>query len=323
LRRRELIAVAAGAALPAGARAQPAPAVIGYLSSKNPAAEAVIVRAAREGLAKNGFVEGRNLSIDFGWSDGDYSRLPRLAAELVERKVSLIMSSGLPATLAARKATSTIPIVFRLAIDPVAYGLAQSLSRPGGDLTGVTMLFDPLTPKKVQLLQELVPGIRDIGFLVNPKNQNVTSHRQRAEEAVRTLGLRLVVLTASTPDELETAFARARQEAVSAVLVGDDPFFDVSSRELVAAAARHAMPTMFYVRDFVEAGGLISYGASFDEMAYQAGDYAGRILKGARPADLPIGQPTKIELVINMKTARALGLAVPQSLMGRADTIVE
>jgi putative ABC transport system substrate-binding protein len=205
----------------------------------------------------------------------------------------------------------------------VAFGLAQSLNRPGGHLTGVTMLFDPLTPKKLQLLQELVPAMKGVGFLVNPKNQNVTSHRQRAEQAAQELGLRLAVLSASAPEELDGAFDQAEKAAVSAVLVGDDPFFDVSNKELVAAAARHRMPTMFYVRDFTEAGGLMSYGPSFDEMAQQAGDYAGRILKGAKPADLPIGQPTKIELVINMKTARALGITVPQSLLGRADTIVE
>jgi putative ABC transport system substrate-binding protein len=322
VRRRHLIALGLAAALPSAAGAQQ-PATIGYLSSKNEAAEAGIVAAARQGLAQNGFIEGKNLSIDYRWSGGDYTRLPKLAAELVARKVDLIMTSGLPATLEAQKATSTIPIVFRLAIDPVAYKLAQSLNRPGGHLTGVTMLFDPLTPKKLQLLQDLVAGTRSVGFLVNPNNQNVTSHRQRAEEAARALGLRLVVLTASAPAELEPAFAEARRQAVSSVLVGDDPFFDVSSSALTEAASRQLMPTMFYVRDFVEAGGLISYGPSFDEMARQAGDYAGRILKGAKPGELPIGQPTKIELVINMKAARALGLSVPQSLLGRADTIVE
>ncbi len=324
MRRRDLIASGFGALLPLSARAQqPSTAVVGYLSSKGPAAEAGIVAAARRGLAKNGFIEGKNLAIDFRWSEGDYTRLPKLAAALVEGKVNVIMASGLPATLAAQKATSTIPIVFRLAIDPVAFGLAQSLNRPGGHLTGVTMLFDPLTPKKLQLLQELVPGMKSVGFLVNPKNQNVASHRRRAEDATHKLDLQLVMLSASAPDELDTAFAEAHKAGVSAVLVGDDPFFDVSSKALIGAAARHRMPTMFYVRDFTEAGGLISYGPSFDEMAEQAGDYAGRILKGARPADLPVGQPTRIELVINMKTARALGITVPQTLLGGADAIVE
>ena len=324
MRRRDFVFLAGGAVTgPLGAAAQPAMRVIGYLSSKGPGAETGIVAAARQGLAQHGFVEGRGLTIEFRWSDGDYSRLPDLAAELVERKVDLLMTSGLPATLAARKATSTIPIVFRLAIDPVAFGLAQSLGRPGGNLTGVTMLFDPLTPKKLQLLHELVPGSTSIGFLINARNQNAASHREHAEKAARSLGLQLVEVSAGTEPELDAAFAAARKAGVGTLLVGDDPFFDTSSGELIAAAARHAIPTMYYVRDFTAAGGLISYGPNFDEMARQAGDDAGRILKGAKPADLPIGQPTRFELVINRKTAAALGLAIPPSILARADEVIE
>ena len=296
---------------------------MGYLSSKGEVAEAGILVVVRKGLAETGFVEGRNLATDYRWSEGEYDRLPAFADDLVARKVNVIMASGLPATIAAKSATSTIPIVFRLAIDPVAFHLAQSLNRPGGNLTGVTMLFDPLTPKKLQLLHELVVAATAIGFLINPKNENAQSHTEHAAAAARELGLPLRVLTASSIGELDATFATGRQQGVGAVLVGDDPSFDVNSRELVAAAARHAVPTMYYVRDFVVAGGLISYGPSFDEMSHQAGVYAGRILKGAKPADLPIAQPTKFELVINLKTAAALGLMVPQSLLARADEVIE
>lgn len=326
MRRRDLFPIAgalvAGWPLAAPAQ-QPAVPVIGYLSSKDAVAETGIVSAVRKGLAENGFIEGRTVSIAYRWSEGEYDRLPAFAADLVARKVALIMASGVPATLAAKAATSTIPIVFRLAIDPVAFGLAQSFNRPGGNLTGVTMLFDPLTPKKLQLLHELVPTAATIGFLINPKNQNAQSHQERAVAAARHLGLRITVLTASSAGELDSAFAAGRQQEVGAVLVGDDPFFDVGKHELVAAASRHAISTMYYVRDFVVAGGLISYGPSFEEMSHQAGIYAGRILKGANPAELPIAQPTKIELVINLKTAWALGLTVPPALFARADEIIE
>jgi putative ABC transport system substrate-binding protein len=325
MRRRGFVSFLGGAATawPLAARGQSTPPVIGYLSSKGPGAEVGIVAAARQGLAQNGFVEGRTLAIEFRWSDGDYGRLAGLAAELVGRKVDLLMTSGLPATLAARSATATIPIVFRLAIDPVAFGLAQTLGRPGGNLTGVTMLFDPLTPKKLQLLHELVPGSRSVGFLLNAHNQNAGSHREHAEQAARSLGLQLTEVSAGTVPELDAAFAAMRKAGAATVLVGDDPFFDTSSGELVAAAARHALPTMYYVRDFTAAGGLISYGPNFDEMARQAGDYAGRILKGDKAANLPIGQPTRIELVVNRRTAAALGLAIPPSILARADEVIE
>jgi putative ABC transport system substrate-binding protein len=325
MRRRGFVSLLGSAATvwPFVARGQSAPPVIGYLSSKGPGAEIGIVAAARQGLAQNGFVEGRNLAIEFRWSDGDYGRLAGLAAELVGRKVDVLMTSGLPATLAAKSATATIPIVFRLAIDPVAFGLAQTLGRPGGNLTGVTMLFDPLTPKKLQLLHELVPGSRSVGFLINASNQNAASHRDHAEQAARSLGLQLTEVSAGTVPEFDAAFASVRKAGARTMLVGDDPFFDTSSGELVAAAARHALPTMYYVRDFTAAGGLISYGPNFDEMARQAGDYAGRILKGDKAANLPIGQPTRIELVVNRRTAAALGLAIPPSILARADEVIE
>ena len=325
MRRRDFITLVSSAAAvwPLAARAQkPVIPVVGYLSSKDEAAEAEIIAGVRKGLAEQGFVEGENFAFMFRWSDGDYQRLPQFAADLVTNKVNVIAASGLPAVLAAKAATSSIPIVFRHAINPVAFGLVQSFDRPGGNLTGVTMLFDPLTQKKLQLLSELVPDV-SIGLLVNPRNPNATSHKEHAETAVKALRLRLTVLTAGSAEEIDPAFATGRQKGIAALLVGDDPLFDVQSRRLVEAADRHRIPTMFYVRDFVVTGGLISYGPRFEEMAIQVGVYVGRILKGAKPADLPIHQPTKFELVINRKTAKTLGLAVPPSLLSRADEVIE
>jgi putative ABC transport system substrate-binding protein len=297
--------------------------IIGYLSSKGEAAEAGIVAAIRKGLGERGLVEGTNVRIIFRWSNGDYTRLPQLAADLVNEKVNVIAASGLPAALAAKQVTSTIPIVFRLAIDPVAFHLVERFDRPGGNVTGVTMLFDPLTPKKLQLLHELVPTAARIGLLVNPNNQNAASHEAHAERAAATLGLNLTILTIGSADDVELAFAGARKGAVAALLVGDDPLFDVLNHALVAAAARFQIPAMFYVRDFVVAGGLISYGPSFDEMAKQVGIYIGRILEGAKPAELPIQQPTKIELVVNLKAAKSLGVAIPSTLLTGADEVIE
>ena len=325
MKRREFITFLGGAvaAWPFTARGQNlAIATIGYLSSKDEKSEAGIIAGVRKGLAEQGLVEGQNVSLAYRWSGGDYSRLPELAADLVAGKVDVIAASGLPAALAAKAATSAIPIVFRLAIDPIAFGLAQSFDRPGGNLTGVTMLFDPLTPKKLQLLHELVSGL-SVGLLVNPRNPNATSHQEHAETAAQALGLRLTVLTAGSPDEIEPAFAMGRQKGIGALLVGDDPLFDVENHRLVGIAARYKIPTMYYVRDFVVSGGLFSYGPSFDEMATQVGLYVGRILKGAKPADLPIQQPTKFELVINLKTAKALGLTVPPTILTQADEVIE
>jgi putative tryptophan/tyrosine transport system substrate-binding protein len=325
MRRRDVLALIGGGVIvrPLGARAQGSPIpTVGYLSSKDERAEAGIIADIRKGLAGQGLIDGQNFAFAYRWSDGDYARLPALAADLISAKVAVIATSGLPAALAAKAATTTTPIVFRLAIDPTGFGLVQSFDHPGGNLTGVTMLFDPLTPKKLQLLHELVPEA-SIGLLVNPKNPNATSHREHAEQAARSLGLRLTVLTAGTPDEIDPAFAAARQKDIRAVLVGDDPMFDVESLRLVAAAASHRLPTMYYVSDFVSVGGLISYGPNFTEMAKQVGTYIGRVLKGARPAELPIQQPTKFELVANVKTAKALGLALPPTLLANADRVIE
>jgi putative ABC transport system substrate-binding protein len=325
VRRRDFLTLIGGGvvARPISMRAQNSQMpTVGYLSSKDERAEAGIIAGIRKGLAGQDLFEGKNVAFDYRFSAGDYSRLPDLAADLISTKVAVIATSGLPATLVAKAATSAIPVVFRLAIDPTRFGLAQSFDRPGGNLTGVTMLFDPLTPKKLQLLHELVPDAA-IGLMVNPNNQNAASHRDHAERAAKSLGLRLAVLTAGTPDEIDPAFATAQQRGIRAVLVGDDPMFDVESRRLVAAAASHKLPTMYYVGDFVAVGGLISYGPNFAEMAVQVGTYIGRILKGAKPAELPIQQPTKFELVANIKTAKELGLVLPPTLLANADQVIE
>jgi putative ABC transport system substrate-binding protein len=324
MKRREFLgAVGGAAAWPMAARAeQPTVRVIGYLSSKEETAEAGIIRGITKGLAEQGFVAGQNIEFAYRWSSGLYDLLPSLAADLVARKVDVIAASGLPASLAAKAATSTIPTVFRLAVDPTSFGLVQSFDRPGSNLTGVTMMFDPLTPKKLQLLHELVSN-PSIGLLVNPKNPNNVSHKEHAEIATKRLGLQLTVLTASSGEEVGPAFHLARQTGIGAILVGDDPFFDVQNRALVEAAAQQRIPTMFYVRDFTIVGGLISYGPSFDEMANQVGIYLGRILKGEKPADLPVQQPTKFEMVINLKTAKALGLTIPPKFLFTADEVIE
>ncbi len=324
MRRRDFLALTTGAmAWPRLTRAQqPAIPVVGYLSSNAEGTDAKLIRALQASLSEQGFIEGKTVAMEFRWSADGYDRLSGLAAELVARKVDVIVASGLPASLAAKAATPTIPIVFRFAVDPVAYGVVDSFDHPGGNLTGVTMLFDPLTPKKLQLLSELVNDT-SFGFLVNPKNPNLKSHQEQAETAARALRLRLTTLTASTATEIEQAFALAREKSIAAVLLGDDPFFYSSSQQLVKAALRYRMPTMYYVRDFPDIGGLISYGPNFDEMARQTGQYIGRILKGAKPAELPVQQPTKFELVVNLKTAKELGIIIPPSLLGTADEVIE
>jgi len=326
MKRRTFIASAGlvfAAAAPRAAFAQQARIpTIGYLSSKSEAAERGIVAGVKRGLGQLGLREGENVAIVYRWSGGNYDDLAQMAAELIAARVDIIATSGLPATLAAQKATTVIPIVFRLAVDPVAFGLARSFDRPDTNLTGVTMLFDLLTPKKLQLVHELSRNPA-IALLINPRNPNAASHRDHAETAARSLGLQLLVITAGNAAEIETAFVSAKQGAAAAVLVGDDPLFDSESDKLVRAAATQRLPTMFYVRDFVRAGGLISYGPNFDEMAEQVGQDIGRILKGAKPSDVPIQQPTKFELVINAGTARALGLTIPPALLDRADEVIE
>jgi putative ABC transport system substrate-binding protein len=326
-RRRALVVLLGGAALawPRALRAQQkAMPVIGYLSSVSPGPSAPQVAAFHRGLSETGYVEGQNVAIEYRWAEGSYDRLPALAADLVGRKVDLIAAGGGPASaFAAKTATSTIPIVFVMGDDPVATGLIASLARPGGNLTGVSFLLVELMPKRLELLSELVPRAGVIALLVNPNNSNAERIIRDVEEAARAKGLQLPVLKANSESEIDAAFATLVQLQAGALLVGTDPFLSSRREQLVALASRHAVPAIYQSREFVASGGLISYGPSLTAVFRQAGIYVGKILKGAKPADLPVEQPTKFELVINLKAAKALGLTVPQSILARADEVIE
>src|SRR5438445_4751900 len=321
MRRRELLLFLGGAmaAWPLAARAQQkAMPVIGVLNTGWPGpSSAPFMAAFRQGLSEAGYVEGQNLAIEYRWPEGHYDRLPALAADLVGRKVDLIMASSPPSALAAKSATSTIPIVFRGGADPVAAGLVASLARPGGNLTGVSLFADELTPKRLELLSELVPRARVIALLMNPNNATTERIIRDVQEAARTKGLQLHVLKARSESEIDSAFASLVQLHAGALVVGADPFLSSRREQLVALASRHAVPSSYAWREFAASGGLISYGPSLTYAFRLVGAYAGKVLKGAKPADLPVQQPTTFELVINLKTAEALGLTVPQSLLQR------
>ena len=324
MRRRDLIALAAGAtlAVPLVGRAQQkAMPVIGFLSPGSP--NASNIAAFRHGLSEAGYVEGQDLAIQYRWAEGHYDRLPAMAADLVGRKVDMIVATASPAALAAKNATSTIPIVFHTGDDPVATGLVASLARPGGNLTGTSLLNVELAAKRFELLSELVPQARVIALLVNPKNWQTESVMRDVQEAARTKGRQLLILKAGTESEIDAAFAALVSSQAGALLVGADPFLSGRREQLVTLASRHAVPAIYQYREFAEAGGLISYGLSITAAYRQDGIYAGRVLKGEKPADLPVQEPTTFELVINLKTAAALGLTVPQSLLARADEIIE
>ncbi len=326
MRRRDLLALIGGAALgrAQASLAQKAPVpVIGFLSMPSPGAYAPFVAAFGEGLSDTGYVEGKNVAIEYRWAEGHYDRLPALAADLVGRKVDLIVTSGgPPAARAAKNASSTIPIVF-IASDPVELGLVASFARPGGNLTGVSTMLAELTAKRLELLSELVPQAKVIALLVNPSNQNAERIIGEVRKAAREKGLELHVLKAGSESEIDSAFAALPQLRVGALLIGNDGFFGSRRDQLVALASRYAVPAIYDLREFVASGGLISYGASLTAVYRQLGVYAGKILKGAKPADLPVEQPTVFELVINLKTAKALGLTVPQSILARADEVIE
>jgi putative tryptophan/tyrosine transport system substrate-binding protein len=276
-----------------------------------------------QGLKDAGFVEGRNISIEIRSADGHYDRLPSLAAELVGRDVAAIFAPDLPSAFAAKAATKTIPIVFATGADPVKVGLVDSLSRPKGNLTGISALFSPLGPKRVELLHELLPAANTIALLANPGNVNIKTDEPEIRAAADRLKQHLEVLTASIESDLEAAFATMVQHHVGSLIVMPDPFFISRSKQLVALAARHAMPAIYPLRTFADLGGLMSYGGDFVDLYRQAGIYVGKILNGAKPADLPIQQSTKVELVINLKTAKALGLTIPPTLLVRADDVIE
>ena len=309
--------------MPLATRAQsPAMPVIGYLSSASAGTSAHLVASFRQGLSEAGFDEGRNVAIEYRWAEDRNERLPELAKELVRRQVAVLVASA-GATSAAKAATSTIPIVFAAGGDPVALGFVASLNRPGGNLTGVTAFATRLEAKRMELLRELVPAARAIGVLVNPTNANVQAQLRDTEDSARGAALRLIPLSAKVEGDLDTAFATLVQQRADALLIGSDPFFTSRRDRLVALSARHKLPTIYEYREFAAAGGLISYGTNRVEVHRQLGVYTGRILKGAKPGDLPVLQPTKFELVINVKTAKAMGVSMPRSVLQRADEIIQ
>jgi putative ABC transport system substrate-binding protein len=327
VRRRRFIAGLGSATVtwPFPARAQQRPlATIGFLSSASPGTYAIRLRAFREGLKEAGFVEGQNLAIEYRWAQDHTHRLPGLAAELVRRQVAVIVAAGgSPSAMAAKAATATIPIVFGVAVDPVQAGLVASLNRPGGNLTGVTTLNIELGPKRLELLHGLVPTATVMALLVNPTNYNVEGLAAGLQAAARTLGLQLHVLHASTERDFDSAFATLVHLRAGALVIGADVFFLSRSELLGALTVRHAMPAIFQYRPFAAAGGLMSYGSDEAEYYRLIGNYTGRILKGEKSGDLPVQQATKVELIINLKTAKALGLEVPASLLARADEVIE
>jgi putative ABC transport system substrate-binding protein len=326
MRRREFIAFVFGAAVPLAARAQgPATPIIGFLNPTSADTRRDLLAAFRQGLAEAGYVEGQNVSIEYRWAEGQNARLPALAADLVQRGVAVIAAlDGTAAALAAKGATSTIPVVFLVGADPVELGLVASLGRPGGNMTGVGQLAVGTIAKRLQVLHELVPAATKIAFLRNPTNSYFSALETRElQAAAGTLGLQVWLLNASSAPELEMAFASLEAQRADALVLGTDPFFIAARNEVVALVNRHALPAIYPFSEDVAAGGLVSYGASNRDAFRLAGGYAGRILSGKKPADLPVQQATKLELVINLKTAKSLDLTIPLPLLGRADEVIE
>ena len=322
MKRREFMlmfsaAMAAAGPLRAQQKAMP---VIGYLGQISPVSG---LAPFREGLSDTGYVEGQNVAIEYRWAEGRYDRLPALAADLVHRKVDVIVTVGTPSALAAKSATSTIPIVFSVGSNPVELGFVASLARPGGNLTGVSILVGELMPKRLELLSELAPQAGVIALLVNPNNAISERIMGDVQEAAHAKGVQLHIMKAGTESEIDAAFATLGQLHIGALLVGTDGFFSSRREQLVALASRHAIPAIYESRQFAAAGGLISYGPSLTALNRQVGIYVGKILKGAKPADLPVQQPTTFELVVNLKTAKALGLTVPPSILARADEVID
>jgi putative ABC transport system substrate-binding protein len=327
MKRREFISLLGGAAAwPLAARAQQgAMPVIGFLGGASPDRWVGRLRAFHQGLSETGYVVGRNLAIEYRWAEGQNDRVPSLAAELVGRQVSVIAAPGsVPAALAAKAATTTIPIVFEIASDPVELGLVASLAQPGGNITGVTSLNAQVGPKRLELLHELVPTATVVGLLVNPTNPNEAEPTTKnLQAAARSLGLEMHVLHASAEGDFDAAFATLIQLRAGALAIGTDPLFTSRLEQLAALTVRHAVPSVYQFREFTAAGSLMSYGGSLTDTFRAVGVYTGRILKGDKPADLPVQQATRVELFLNLKTAKALGLTVPIPLLGRADEVIE
>jgi putative ABC transport system substrate-binding protein len=326
MKRREFIALAAtmAATWPYALRAQqPAMPVIGFLDPTSLDKYAPFVEAFGRGLREVGFIEGNNVAIEYRWAEGQYARLSELAAELVQDKVSVIVATGITAARAAKTATSTIPIVFNTGGDPVKFGLVASLNRPGQNVTGVASLGKMLVAKQLEILQELVPQADVVAFLVNPSNAVARLDTADVQAAAGALGKKLIVVEAATAGDLDRAFTTISEQHGGALVVQTDPFFLGRRDQILTLAARHAIPAIYYLRDYPAAGGLMSYGTSLSDALRLVGNYAGRILKGEKPADLPVQQSVKIEFVINLKTVKALGLTVPSSVLTRADEVIE
>ena len=328
MRRREFIILLSGGATvawPFAAHAQQAAMpVIGVMSARSPDDSPHLLAAFRQGLAEGGFVEGQNVAIEFRWARGQYDQLPAIAADLVSRQVNVLTAiGGEPSALAAKRATSTIPIVFGIGSDPVSAGLVESWNRPGANVTGATLLTALMEPKRFGLLRELAPGATLIGVLLNPIFPPATRQLQEIEEAARSIDQRIIVTRASTDEELDAAFATLTNAHVGALLVAADPYFDVRRDRIIGFVGRERLPAIYQFREYAVAGGLLSYGVNITEVYRQYGVYTAKILKGAKPADLPIWQPTKFELVINLKTAKSLGIKISDNLLSLADEVIE